>query len=103
MVKRGIPPEQEILTRHFAYFGHGPLPEGLLKIVNSETWVGALKGAADAAEKAVKDQPDLAFEVWGEGLGVETQNMITGITNLDPTARTTIDQVLAHRCWHQDD
>ncbi|EEY23048.1 conserved hypothetical protein [Verticillium alfalfae VaMs.102] len=34
LVKSGIKPEQEILIRHFSYFG--PVSEGLLKQVNSE-------------------------------------------------------------------
>lgn len=29
-------PEQEIVVRHFMYFG--PLPDGLLKHVNDEKW-----------------------------------------------------------------
>jgi len=99
LVRRGIKPEQEILIRHFSYFG--PVPKGLLKQVNSEDWCNALKGASEIAEEAVQDQPELRFERWGEELGPETQNMISGMTGLDPTARTTIDQVLTHRWWQE--
>jgi len=53
------------------------------------------------AVEAVQDQPELRFERWGEELGPETQNMISGMTGLDPTARTTIDQVLTHRWWQE--
>jgi hypothetical protein len=53
------------------------------------------------AEEAVKEQPALIFERWGKELGSETQNMIYGMTNPDPTARTTIDQVLTHRWWQE--
>ncbi|KAF9731772.1 hypothetical protein PMIN06_011227 [Paraphaeosphaeria minitans] len=99
LARRGIRPEQEILIRHFSYFG--PVPEGLLKQVNSEDWCNALRGASEIAEEAVKEQPELRFERWGEELGPEAQNMISGMTNPDPTARTTIDQVLAHRWWQE--
>ncbi|KAF2501016.1 kinase-like protein [Lophium mytilinum] len=97
LVKHGISAEQEVLTRHFAYFG--PLPEGLLKHVNDEDWCNALKGASELAEKAVEDQPEMRFEHWGRELGPEIQTMISGMTNLDPTARTTMEQVLMHQCW----
>jgi hypothetical protein len=99
LTKSGIRLEQEILIRHFSYFG--PVPEGLLKQVNSEDWCNALKGASEIAEEAVKEQPELRFERWGEELGPETLNMISGMTNSDPTARTTIDQVLTHRWWQE--
>lgn len=99
LVKTGVTAEQEILTRHFSYFG--PVSEGLLKQVNNENWWKALKGASGLAEHAVKEQPELRFEHWGKELGSEAQNMISGMTNPDPTARTTIDQVLTHRWWQE--
>ena len=99
LAKSGIRPEQEILIRHFSYFGL--VPEGLLKQVNSKDWCDALKGASEIAEEAVKEQPELRFERWGKELGSEAQNMISGMTNPDPAARTTINQVLAHRWWQE--
>lgn len=99
LVKSGIRPEQEILIRHFSYFG--PVSDGLLKQVNNENWCNALSGASEIAEAVVKEQPELRFECWGKELGSETQNMISGMTNPDPTARTTIDQVLTHRWWQE--
>ncbi|KAI0847741.1 kinase-like domain-containing protein [Daldinia vernicosa] len=100
LVKNNIRPEQEILVRHFSYFGL--VPEGLLKQVNNENWSNALKGASEIAEEAVKDQPERRFERWGEELGPEAQNMISGMTNPDPAARLTIEQVLAHQWWQVD-
>ena len=97
MEKKGIEPEQEILVRHFLYFG--PLRGGLLDQVNDETWISALKKACDMAEMTAKDQPGLRFEQWGEELGPEAKNMISGMTNLDPAARTTMDEVLKHGWW----
>ncbi|KAK3364123.1 kinase-like domain-containing protein [Lasiosphaeria hispida] len=99
LVKNGISPEQEILIRHFSYFG--PVTEGLLQQVNSEDWCNALKGVSQIAEEAVKEQPELRFEWWGKELGPEAQNMISGMTNMDPMARTTIEQVLAHPWWQE--
>jgi serine/threonine protein kinase len=97
LVKSGITPEQEILIRHFSYFG--PVSNGLLTQVNNDNWGNALRGASEIAEEAVKEQPELRFERWGKELGSEAQNMISGMTNSDPAARTTIDQVLKHRWW----
>ncbi|CRK10991.1 hypothetical protein BN1723_017198 [Verticillium longisporum] len=99
LVKSGIRPEQEILICHFSYFG--PVPEGLLKQVNSENWRNALEAASKVAEEAVKEQPELRFERWGEELGAEALNMISGMTNPDPTARTAVEEVLTHRWWQE--
>ena len=44
LLKHGIMPDQEILTRHFSYFG--AVTEGLLKRVNDESWSEALKSAS---------------------------------------------------------
>ncbi|KAF1355930.1 kinase-like protein [Lizonia empirigonia] len=82
LVKLGISPEQEILTRHFSYFGSAD--EGLLNQVASEKWTKALKLASQMAELA---------------LGSEAQKMISGMTKPDPTARSTINQVVAHPWW----
>ena len=100
LLKQGISPEQEILCRHFSYFGL--VSEGLLKQVDDEAWCDALKAASKFAEQTVMDQPQVKFESWGEDLGPEAQDMISGMTNPDPTARITIDQVLSHPWWKQD-
>ncbi|KAJ2990078.1 hypothetical protein NUW58_g3140 [Xylaria curta] len=99
LAKHGISPEQEILTRHFSYFG--PVSKGLLKQVNNEVWCNALKGASKMAEEAVKDEPERRFERWGVELGPEAQSMMSGMTNPDPTARTTIERVLTHQWWQE--
>jgi hypothetical protein len=65
LVKSGIRPEQEILIRHFSYFG--PVSDGLLKQVKNEDWCNALSGASEIDE-AVKEQPELRFERWGRSL-----------------------------------
>ena len=95
LAAHGVTPEQAILTRHFCYFG--PASEGLLKRVNEEKWSRALTAASAVAERAVREDPELRFDCWGRGLGPEAQDMISGMTDPDPAARMTIDQVLAHR------
>ena len=67
LAQRSITPEQEIVTRPFCYFG---LPtEGLFKQIDNEDWRDALKGAAEVAERTLKEQPELIFQNWGEDLG----------------------------------
>jgi hypothetical protein len=99
LLKLGASAEQEILIRHFSFFGLAS--DGLLKQVGDEKWSKALTAASRMAEVNLEDQPEARFEQWGEELGAEAQNMITGMTKIDPTARSTIDQVLAHP-WLQE-
>jgi len=97
--KLSISPEQEILTRDFSYFGL--VNEGLLNQIASEKWIKALKLASQMAELAVQDQPEMRFEVWGQELSSEAQKMISGMTKFDRTARSTINQVMAHPWWQE--
>jgi hypothetical protein len=99
LLKDGISPELDILVRHFAYFG--PVSEGLLQRISSEVWATALKGASRSAEMAVTAEPGRRFEEWGKHFGLGAQSMISGTVNMDPLARTTIDEVLAHRWWQE--
>jgi hypothetical protein len=99
LAKHGISPEQEILTRHFCYFG--PIPNGLLKQVKSDVWREALKAASEMAQEVVKEEPQLRFEYWGKELDPEPQRMMSAMTNPDPSARPTIDQILAHAWWRE--
>lgn len=101
LVARGITPEQEILTRHFSYFG--PMPRALLQHINDEDWSDALRGTSDIANHAVDEEPGLRFEQWGVELGPEALHMFSGMTNLDPMARLTIQQILEHPFWEDDD
>lgn len=99
LAERGISAEQEILTRHFTYFG--PVPEGLFKQVNDKNWCEAMKAASEIADLAAKDQPELRFTWWSQELGSAAQNMISGMMTLDPAARTTIGHVLSHPWWQE--
>ena len=47
--------------------------------------------------------PEARFEVWGAGIGPEAQDAIFGLTKSDTAARLTIDQVLAHPWWQEED
>ncbi|KAF1349033.1 kinase-like domain-containing protein [Delphinella strobiligena] len=99
LVKAGITAEQEVITNHFCYFG--PVPETLYQQIKDEKWRSALRLASKLAEEKVEEQPDLRLRVWGEDLGETALDMLSEMTNLDPTARVTIDQVLAHPYWRE--
>ncbi|KAI1419098.1 kinase-like protein [Xylaria sp. FL1777] len=88
MKKVGATLEQEIVTRHFSYFG--PVPSGLLMRINNEHW-------------RLNDDPEMRFTTWGAELGPVALDMISGMTNLDPKARTTITEVLSHLWWQATD
>ncbi|KAI1748450.1 kinase-like domain-containing protein [Xylaria castorea] len=100
LITQGIRLEQAILIRHLSYFGLAP--EGLFMQVSNEKWRYALRVGAKAAEQIVNNDFELRFTEWGVDFGPEAQNMISGMTNLDPTARTTINQVLSYRWWQDD-
>jgi len=53
------------------------------------------------AEETLQEQPVMSFDVWGHELGTEAQKMIAGMTKIDPGARSTIDQVMAHAWWQE--
>ena len=95
--EKEITPEQEILVRHFSYFG--PANDRLLERVVHEEWRDDLKGTSELARLEVKDNLKLKFEYWGEELGEEAVDMISSMTNPDPTARPTICQILDHPWW----
>lgn len=93
VVKAGVTPEQEVLTKHFCYFG--PVPENLYLAVKDEKWSAALRLAATMAGAEVEDRPELRLRFWGQGLGEHAMVMLSGMTNLDLNARLTIGEVLA--------
>lgn len=99
--ENGIPPEQEIVVRHFMYFG--PLPEGLLRHVNDESWTTLFRAASEIAETEASEDPDCRLERWSADnaphLTPEARNMITKMTRLDPAQRASIDEVLKHPWW----
>jgi hypothetical protein len=99
LLKLGASAEQEILIRHFSFFGLAN--DGLLKQVGDDKWSKALTAASRVAEVNLEDQPEVRFEVWGQELGSEAHDMIMGMTKIDPTARSTIDHVLAHPWWQE--
>ncbi|KJX93784.1 calcium/calmodulin dependent protein kinase [Zymoseptoria brevis] len=99
LLKAGITPEQEIITKHFCYFG--PVPESLYQQIRDEDWRTALRGASEMAEAEVKDRPILRLQLWGQELGESALELLSGMTNLDPKARLTIDQVLALEYWRE--
>jgi hypothetical protein len=99
--ENGMPPEQEIVVRHFMYFG--PLPDALLKHVNDEKWTTLFQAASEIAETEAAEDPDCRFERWSVDdapqLTPEAKYMITNMTRLDPAQRASIDDVLKHPWW----
>ncbi|EPE05817.1 serine threonine protein kinase [Ophiostoma piceae UAMH 11346] len=100
LAKNNILPAQEIMTRHFSYFG--PVTEGLLEQVDDEVWCKALRGLSDAVDEAVLENPALRFTEWGQSLGPAAVDLLSGMTKPDPTARLTMEQVLAHPWWLEE-
>ncbi|OHF03895.1 hypothetical protein CORC01_00757 [Colletotrichum orchidophilum] len=96
--KTGHTAEQEIITRHFCYFG--PVPKELFEQVSNDLWRRALEGASAMAEDMVREQPEMRFMRWSAELGPEAQEVISGMTNLNPTSRIPIEEVVKHR-WLQ--
>ncbi len=95
----GIAPHEDILTRHFTYFG--PANEGLLKQVDGGHAHNMLLKTSAVAERAVDDQPELRFEVWGEELGDAAVAMIAGLTRPDPEGRLTVEEMLESPWWRE--
>ncbi|EMF16201.1 kinase-like protein [Sphaerulina musiva SO2202] len=85
LVKAGISAEQAVVVKHFCYFG--PVPESLYEQIKDKDWRSAFRAASREAKAA--------------DLGEEAIEMLSGMTNLDPRARLTIDQVLALPFWQQ--
>ncbi|KAF2993250.1 hypothetical protein E8E13_000680 [Curvularia kusanoi] len=82
MIAHGITAEQEILTRHFAYFGLAN--DRLLKQVGDEEWCQALRSASAIARLEVEANPGIKFECWAEDLGTDAINLISAMANPDP-------------------
>ena len=94
----GIAPHEDILVRHFTYFGLAN--EGLLEQVDGHAH-NTLKKASAIAERAVEHQPELRFEAWGKDLGESALEMISGMTRPDPAVRLTIEEVLESPWWRE--
>jgi len=97
LLKAGITPEQEVLTRHFAYFG--PVPESLYTRIPDEAWKTALRTAAHVADLEVTERPGLRLRIWGQQMTEPTLDLLSKMNNLDPGARPTIQEVLQHPFW----
>ena len=99
--ENGMPPEQEIVVRHFMYFG--PLPDGLLRHVNDEKWTALFQAASEIAETEAAEDPACRFERWSVDdaphLTSEAKEMIIKMVRLDPTRRASIDEVLESPWW----
>lgn len=101
LARAGITPEQEIISKHFCYFG--PVPKGLYRQIKDENWRTALQVASRVAEVEVEERPTLRLNVWAQELGQTAMDMLSAMTNLDPEARPTIDEVLAFPYWRESE
>ncbi|CAN9346609.1 unnamed protein product [Alternaria alternata] len=99
VVKKSMYPEQRVLLRHFTFFG--PPNERLLNRIDDEDWTKVLEKMNGLAEADLEERPFMSFEVWGQLLGSEAQKVISETTKIDPRARSTIDEVLAHPWWQE--
>jgi hypothetical protein len=100
LAKAGIPAEQEVVTKHFCYFG--PVPESLYAQIKDDDWRAAFRSAARLADTQAREQPFSRLDFWGKTLGEAALEMLSGTTSLDPRARLTIDQVLALPYWTEE-
>lgn len=99
LLKKGIPPEQEVLTRQFCYFG--PVPEELFKWIGDEEWRARLEQTKQQADKIMERHPGIRFTYLMEDIGENAVGLIGGMTKLDPGARLTIEEVLMHPVWEE--
>lgn len=70
LIAAGISPEQDMVIKHFYYFG--PVSENLCKRIRNEDWRAVLRGAAQAADVEVTERPEARMRSWTEGLGEHT-------------------------------
>lgn len=71
LIAAGISPEQDMVIKHFYYFG--PVSSNLCKRIRDEDW-----RAAWAADVEVTERPEARMRFWikGEGLGEHTVNFV---------------------------
>jgi hypothetical protein len=100
-LKAGISAEQETVTKHFCYFG--PVPEALFQQIQNDDWRKALQSAAKQATARMETHPQLRMSSWAAELGETALAMLSAMTNLDPRARSTIAQALAHPYWQEQE
>lgn len=99
--QHNVSPEQEIVVRHFTYFG--PLPKGLLRHVDDEKWTTLFNIASEIADAEAAKDPDCRFERWSfedtPQLTTEAKDMIARMMRLDPAQRATVNETLSHPWW----
>ncbi|CAI6291257.1 unnamed protein product [Periconia digitata] len=95
-------PQVEIICHHLIYFGPA-IPKDLLAHVENETWRKLLEIMSGVAVKQLEARPECSFSCWGNEFGPTLKGLISEMTNLNPLARPTIEQVLAHKWWDVKD
>lgn len=90
LIAAGISPEQDMVIKHFYYFG--PVSSNLCKRIN-EDWRAALRGAARAADVEVTERPEARMRSWIEERDWASIRWILlgRRSNLDPQCRPTME------------
>jgi hypothetical protein len=96
--KLDIEPEPVILFKLLSAFG--PLPDALIKHVNDENGGALLK---DLWQAITEDESTERFERWSEemfpNLDDEAKRLILRMTNLDPTKRALMSDIVMDPYW----
>ncbi|KAI0179711.1 kinase-like domain-containing protein [Hypoxylon sp. FL1284] len=92
---------QRVLTTHFSYFGLAR--KTIRRRVAKKRAIQILKRASTDARLVCKKKPELKFKHWGADLLPELQDLIAGMTQINPNGRLPIKQILRHPWWEVDD
>lgn len=88
-----------VLERQISYFAEPDTFEGLMQYLGDTGWADMFRILRDGFSKELPRYP---FRLWQlDGVDEDFKDLICGLTNFDPTKRSTAEQALAHQ-WFQD-
>ena len=98
--REGIEPELEIMGRLIAFFG--PVPDGLVTHIDDENWSKVIRAISEGTMDGGAVGPG-RFETWDEkdypNLDPETKRFLLRMTNLDPSMRATMEELMEDPWW----
>ncbi|KAF3482239.1 uncharacterized protein GIQ15_04998 [Arthroderma uncinatum] len=98
----GVEPELEIMGRLISFFG--PVPAGLVTHVQHEDWGKVMMVISESTMDDGGPVGPGRFSKWEENdypnLDSETKRMLSRLTNLDPSKRATMEEILEDPWWH---